>query len=78
MRTNVTIQNSYNITNETNRIKNISDAKYEKANLKEITTKFICLNSNEKLLIHRLLKKHEIIFHDTLEIIPVLSIKLNF
>ena len=39
MRTNFTIQESKNIKSATNRIKKISDAKYEKVNLKEIITK---------------------------------------
>ena len=39
MRTNFAIQESKNIKSATNRINNILDAKYEKANLKKITTK---------------------------------------
>ena len=39
MRTNFAIQESKNMKGATNRIKKILDAKYEKANLKEITTR---------------------------------------
>ena len=39
MRTNFTIQESKNIKSATNRIKEILDAKYEKANLKDIITR---------------------------------------
>ena len=56
MRTNFVIQDSKNIKSATNRIKKILDAKYEKANLKEITNKLKYLNSDEQLLIYRLLK----------------------
>ena len=43
------------------------DAKYKKANLKEITTKLKYLNSNKQHLLYRLLKKHENMFDGTLE-----------
>ena len=62
MRTNFAIQESKNIKNATNRIKKMLDAKYEKANLKEITTKVKYLNSDEQVLIYRLLNKHENMF----------------
>ena len=39
MRTNFAIQGSKNIKSTTNRIKKILDAKYEKANIKVISTK---------------------------------------
>ena len=39
MMTNCAIQESFNIKSATNRFKKILDAKYKKANLKEITTK---------------------------------------
>ena len=44
MRSNFVIQESKNVKSTTNRIKKILDAKYEKANLKEITTKLKYLN----------------------------------
>ena len=55
MRTNFVIQDSKNIKSATNRIKKILDANCEKANLKEITTKLKYLNSDEQLLIYRLI-----------------------
>ena len=39
MKTSFAIKESKNIKSATNRIKQISDANYEKANFKEITTK---------------------------------------
>ena len=66
MRTNFSIQYSKDIRSTTKRINKILDAKYEKANLKEITNIFKYLNSNKHLLIYRLLKKHENMFGDTL------------
>ena len=42
------------------------DTKYEKANLKDITTKIIYFNKNEQFLIYGLLKKHENMFDGTL------------
>ena len=66
MKTNFAIQESKNIKSETNRIKKILDANYEKANLKDITTELKYLNSDEQFLIYRLLKKHENIFDGTL------------
>ena len=59
MTTNFAIQERKNITSTTNRSKKILNAKYKKANLKEIINKFKYLNSNEKLLIYTLMKKHE-------------------
>ena len=47
MRTNHVIQESKNIKSATNRIKKIFDAKYKKANLKEITTKLKYYNSDK-------------------------------
>ena len=44
MRTNFAIHESKNNKSATNRIKKILDANYEKANLKEITTKLKYLN----------------------------------
>ena len=66
MRTNFAIQESKNIESVTNSIKKISDAKYEKTNLKEITTKLKYLNSDEQFLIYRLFKKYENMFDGTL------------
>ena len=51
MRTNFAIQESKNIKSATNKIKKILDVKYEKANLKEITTKLKYLNSDKRFLI---------------------------
>ena len=42
------------------------DAKYKKANLKEITTTLKFSNSDEQLFIYGLLKKHEIMFDGSL------------
>ena len=47
MRTNFAIQESKNIQSTTNRIKKILDAKNEKANSKQITTKLKYYNSNK-------------------------------
>ena len=66
MKTNFAIQESKNIKSATNRIKKILDTNYEKANLKDITTKLKYLNSDEQFLIYRLLKKHESMFDGTL------------
>ena len=60
MRTNFAIQESKIIKGATNGIKKILDAKYKKANLKDITTKFKHLNSGNKFLIYRLLKNIKI------------------
>ena len=60
MRTNFVIQESKNIKSATNRIKKILDANYEKANLKEITTKLKYLKSDEQLLMYKLLKNMKI------------------
>ena len=57
MRNNFAIQESKNIKSTTNRIKKDLDIKYEKANLKDITTK---VNLDEQLLIDRLLPYAEI------------------
>ena len=56
MKNNFTIQESKNIKSATNWIKKILDAKYKRANLKEIGTKLKYLNADEQLLIYRLLK----------------------
>ena len=77
MRTNFVIQDSKNIKSATNRSKKILDANYEKANLKEITTKLKYLNSDEQFLVYRLLNKHESMFDGTLGNYTVRSIKLN-
>ena len=78
MRTNFAIQESKNIKSATYRIKIILDAKYEKANLEEITTKLKYLNSDKQFLMYRLLKKHENMLIELWEIILVLNIKLHF
>ena len=49
IRTNFVIQDSKNIKMPTNIIKKILDAKYEKANINEITTKLKYLNSDKQL-----------------------------
>ena len=59
MRSNFAIQESQNIKSATNRIKKVSDAKYEKAYLKYITNKINYVISYKQFLIYRLLKKHE-------------------
>ena len=48
IRTNFAIQESKNINGATNRIQKILDAKYEKANLKEIISKLKYFNSDEQ------------------------------
>ena len=58
MRTNFGIQESTNVKSTTNTIKKILDAKYVKTNLKEISYKLKYLNSDEQLMIYRLLNKH--------------------
>ena len=50
IRTNFVIQESKNIKSTTNRIKKILDAEYETA------TKLKYLNSDDQILIHKLLK----------------------
>ena len=66
MRNNFAIQESKNIKSTTNQIKQILDAKYDKANFKEITTKLKCLDSDKQFFIYRLLKKHKNMFVGTL------------
>ena len=58
-RTYFAMQESKNVKSVTNKIKKFLDAKYEKVNLKEITTKLKYSNSDEQFLLYRLLKKHE-------------------
>ena len=53
-----TIQESKNNKSATNRIKNILDANYEKANLKDITIKSNHSNSDKRFLIYNLIKKY--------------------
>ena len=65
MRTNFAIQENKDIKSATNRIKKILDAKYEKANLKEMTNKSKYSNKYEQLIIYRLFKKHENRFDGT-------------
>ena len=78
MRTNFAIQQRKNVKSATNRIKKILYAKYEKANLKDITTKLKYLNSNEQLIIYRLLNKHEIMFDGTLGSYTCTEYKIEF
>ena len=66
MRTKFAIQESKYIKSATNRTKKILDAKNEKPNLKEITTKLKYFNSDKQLLTYRLLKKNENMFDGTL------------
>ena len=47
-------------------MKKILDTKFKKANIKEITSKFNYLNSDEHVLIYILLRKHENMFGSTL------------
>ena len=56
MRTKFAIQESKNIKSATKRIKKNLDAKYEKANFKDITTKLKYLNLYRQFLIYRPLK----------------------
>ena len=78
MRTNFAIQDSKNVKIATNRIKKNLDAKYEKANFKEITNKFKYLNLNEQFLTYRLLKKHENMFDGTLGNYTGTEYKIDF
>ena len=48
------------------KVKKIFEAKYEQANLKEITTKFKYFNSDEQAITYRLLTNHENMFDGTL------------
>ena len=66
MRTYFAIQESKHIKSSTNRIKKIIDAKYEKANSKEITITLKNTNSDKQFLIYELLKKYENVFDGTL------------
>ena len=64
MRTNSAIQERKNIKCATIRMTKTLDAKYKKANLKEITNKL--KYSHEQLLIYMLLNKHKNIFDSTI------------
>ena len=64
MRTNFVIEESKNIKSATNRIKKILNAKYKKANFKEIRNKLNYLYSDKQFLMYRLLKKHENMIYD--------------
>ena len=60
------MQESKNIKSATNRIEKILDAKYDKANLKDVTTKLRYLSNDEQFLIYRSLKRYESMFDGTL------------
>ena len=66
IKTNFAIQESKIIESVTNRIKKIWDAKYEKANIKEITTKLKYLVQMNNFFIYRQLKNHGNMFDGTL------------
>ena len=66
MRTHFTIQDSKNVRNATKRIKKISDANYEKTNLKKIVNNSKYPNKDKQSLILKLLRKHEEMFDGTL------------
>ena len=60
------IQEPDAVTETTERIKNILDAKYEKANLAQIASEANHLNDAEKQQLHHLLKEYEDLFDGTL------------
>ena len=62
-KTHFTIQYSKNVRDATKRIKKILDANYEKANLKNLKY----LNNDKQSYMLKLLRKHEEIFHGTLD-----------
>ena len=66
MRTHFTIQYSKNVRNVTKRIKNILDANYKKANLKNIVNDSKYPNNNKQSLVLKWLRKHEEVFDGTL------------
>ena len=64
--THFAISDSKNVAQATRRIKKILDAKYQKANLKEITKQLTYLSKDEQKLLLKLLRKYEDMFDGTL------------
>ena len=64
--THFAISDSKNVAQATRRIKKILDAKYQKANLKEITKQLDYLSKDEQKLLLKLLRKYEDMFDGTL------------
>ena len=64
--THFAISDSKNVVQATRRIKKILDAKYEKANLKEITKQLNYLSKDEQKQLLKLLRKYEKMFDGTL------------
>ena len=60
------IQEPKSVQNATNRIKQILDAKYEKADLKQITKELSYLDKNKQQLLLKLLQKYESMFDGSL------------
>ena len=64
--TNFSIQESESVKNATSRLKKILDAKYEKADLKQVVKSLEYLKKHEKKSLLKLLQKHETMFDGTL------------
>ena len=64
--TNFAIQESESVRNATTRIKKILDAKYEKADLKQLVKSLNYLQKHERKFLLKLLQKHESMFDGTL------------
>ena len=60
------IEESANVQQATSRIKKILDAKYEKANLKQIVKSLNYLEKHEQKLLLQVLRKYEDMFDGTL------------
>ena len=65
-KTHFSISDSTRVSSETERIKRILDAKYEKANLSQIVREAIHLETSEQDKLYKVLKKYEILFDGTL------------
>ena len=65
-KTHFSISDSTRVSSETERIKRILDAKYEKANLSKIVREAIHLKTCEQDKLYEVLKKYEILFDGTL------------
>ena len=65
-KTHFSISDSTRVSSETERIKRILDAKYEKANLSQIFREAIHLETCEQDKLYKVLNKYEILFDGTL------------
>jgi len=66
MATSFYIGEPKSLTQEADRLSRITDAKYSKANLKDIVTNTKGLNSEQQEQLETLLRKHETLFDGTL------------